>query len=128
MKFKDFIKKFYCFNKILTPSIIYFIFGFFVIISIILGMNDIIDSFGYTYNIEIGLLYKRGNFLLFLLGTIKIIIGTILSKVFCELILIFFENRKHLKKISKNIDKILKKNKKLYLEKNIINKKDTENI
>jgi len=102
MDYKALARKFYSFDEMLTPSIIHIVFWILVIISVVTGLNTMINAFGYTYHTSMGEIRQSGSFLLFVWGIIEIGIGIILSKIFCELVLVTFKINEHLAEIRKN--------------------------
>ena len=102
MDYKALARKFYSFDEMLTPSIINIVFWILVIISVVTGLNTMINAFGHTYHTSMGEIRQNGSFLLFLWGIIEIGIGIVLSKIFCELVLVTFKINEHLTEIRKN--------------------------
>ena len=102
MDYKALARKFYSFDEMLTPSIIHIVFWILVIISVVTGLHTMINAFGHTYHTSMGEIRQSGSFLLFVWGIIEIGIGIVLSKIFCELVLVTFKINEHLAGIRKN--------------------------
>jgi len=73
------MEDFISFRTMITPTIIKVLFWIGVAGSVISGLIQIASSFG-----------RYGNGFLFLSGLLIIIIGPILTRVYCELLMLFF--------------------------------------
>lgn len=98
-KFKSFLN----FDMMVTPFIIKILFWVGVASSVIYGL---IVSFS-----GIGLMFSPFDsaflgFLLFIGGFLVIAIGILFSRLYCELLIIFFKMNETLSSINKKIDKV----------------------
>lgn len=73
------MEDFISFRKMITPTIIKVLFWVGVAGSVIFGLIQIGGSFG-----------RNGGGLLFLYGLIVLIVGPILTRIYCELLMLFF--------------------------------------
>ena len=99
MQKREFWKKFYSFEEMLTPSIIKFVFWLFVAILVVSGLVTIMHSFGGTYHTEFGVMHAAGSFWSFVFGILKIVLGIIFAKIFCEMIIVIFKINENLSAI-----------------------------
>ena len=77
MEPKDFIS----FDKMLTPIIVQVIFWIGVAISILLGLGMIVKGFASSF----------GGGILVFMGLVYLVVGPILTRVYCELLIIVFK-------------------------------------
>ena len=84
------VKDFYSFDKMATPCIIKIVFWVLVVMSVVCGVGTIIHSFGTDINVWQGYYHVGGSVWLFVYGVVQIIVGIIISKVFCELIIVLY--------------------------------------
>ena len=73
------MEDFISFRKMITPTIIKVLFWIGVAGSVISGLIQIASSFG-----------RYGNGFLFLSGLLVIIVGPVLTRIYCELLMLFF--------------------------------------
>jgi len=84
MNFKEFIS----FDKMITPVIIKILFYIGIVICIILGLSELIGGIA------------AGSISIIFLGLITIVIGPVLVKVYCELVMVLFKILENLKDIN----------------------------
>lgn len=84
MNFKEFIS----FDKMITPVIIKILFYIGIVICIILGLSELIGGIA------------AGSLSIIFLGLITIVIGPVLVKVYCELVMVLFKILENLKDIN----------------------------
>lgn len=80
----------------ITPSIITFLFWLIIAIVTLSGLATIITAFRGYYGV---------NQWLILYGLLYIIIGSLIAKVFCEMLIVLFKINENLKEIAKNTQK-----------------------
>ena len=86
------MEDFISFRKMITPTIIQVLFWIGVAGSVIFGLFMIGNSFG-----------RYGGGFLFLYGLLVIIIGPILTRIYCELLILFFRMYGTLLEIKKSL-------------------------
>jgi hypothetical protein len=79
------------FEKMITPTIIQIIFWVLSVLVVLSGLVDIFTFGGGFWGVIRGLLW--------------IIIGPILVRIYCEVIIVFFRINDHMKEISENTRK-----------------------
>ncbi|MCC5836072.1 MAG: DUF4282 domain-containing protein [Opitutales bacterium] len=89
------MKQYLSFDHMITPAIIQILFWIGIAISVIAGLGSIIAGLSATYG--------GGNMVL--TGLITLIIGPIVTRVYCELIIILFSINDNLKDIRKQLSK-----------------------
>ncbi|MCK5848378.1 MAG: DUF4282 domain-containing protein [Caldisericia bacterium] len=82
------------FDKMITPVIIKFFFWLGVVSSVIIGLIAIFSSIG-----------RSGAFMSILGGLLIIVLGPILARVYCELIIVIFKIHESLVDIKNNTEK-----------------------
>lgn len=90
-----FVNNFLLFKGFITPTFISIIYWILLVVNLISGIGLIGSSFG----------YYGFSFLAFFSGLLTIILGTILIRVFCELIVVSFRKHDLLKQIAENTKK-----------------------
>lgn len=90
---EGFLKTFFSFDKMITPTIIKILFSIGVFFSIIIGIGTIISGINSYYG---------GGGLVFL-GILALIFLPIFTKVYCELMIIFFKIYEKLDEIEKKL-------------------------
>ena len=73
------LSKFLSFDEFITPSIIVVLFWIGVVINVLFGLGTIIGGIG------------GGGFGMFFGGLAMLVIGPIMTKVWCELLMVFFK-------------------------------------
>ena len=91
MNFKEFIS----FDKMITPVIIKILFYIGIVICIILGLSELIGGIA------------AGSLSIIFLGLITIVIGPVLVKVYCELVMVLFKILENLKDINNKMQQIM---------------------
>ena len=86
--------EFLSFNKMLTPTLIKIIFYVGCGISILVGLGTIIAGMN---------AYDGGGFLV-LLGLITIPVGILITRIYCELLIVLFKIYEYLRNISKHFE------------------------
>ncbi|WP_203249753.1 DUF4282 domain-containing protein [Cysteiniphilum marinum] len=102
MEKSSWIKKFYSFDAMITPSIIKAIFWVLAIASIVCGIITIINSFGQSVPTMYGVQRMGGSFWLFIFGVLQMTLGVVFSKIFCEMIIVIFKINENLASIRKS--------------------------
>ncbi|MEK4803203.1 MULTISPECIES: DUF4282 domain-containing protein [Oceanobacillus] len=87
------MKNFISFNKMITPTIIKVLFWVGVGFSIILGLLQIIAGFDS---------YFGGGYQIFM-GILTIILGPIFTRVYCELLILFFKMHETIQEINEKL-------------------------
>jgi len=87
------LNNFISFNKMITPTIIKVLFWIGVGFSIILGLIQIITGFNS---------YFGGGYQIFM-GILTIILGPIFTRVYCELLILFFKMHETIKEINEKL-------------------------
>lgn len=91
-----FFKKFISFDNMITPNIITFLFWLIITIVILTGLGTIITAFRGVYGV---------NQWLIIYGLLYIVIGSLITKVFCEMLIVLFKINESLKEIAHNTKK-----------------------
>ncbi len=84
-------KDFFNFDKMITPSIIQIIFWIGVVFSVLAGLVMIVN----------GITAQYGGGMLVLMGLIYLVLGPLFTRVFCELVIVFFKINDNLIELKK---------------------------
>ena len=84
--------RFLNFDKMITPTIIKIIFWIGVVLSVLLGLGMIVSGFGSYYG---------GGFQVFM-GLVTIVVGPIIVRIYCELLIVVFKMHDALQAIKEN--------------------------
>ena len=95
------IKKFVSFDSMITPVIIKVIFWIGLIASAIFGLISIFSGLAIMFS---GYGAGGEGFIVFIGGLATIVIGALLTRVYCELLIIFFKMHESLNKINEKLD------------------------
>ena len=89
MKMANFLS----FDKMITPTIIKIIFWIGVVMSALSGLSMIITGFNSSY----------GSGFAVLMGLLTLVLGPLLVRVYCELLILFFKMYDSLKNIERQM-------------------------
>ena len=92
----NFLNKFLNFDKMVTPTIIKVLFWIGVGISVLGGLINIIRGATSQY---------FGSGLMVLTGILMIVLGPILIRVYCEILIVLFKMHEALQKLADKADK-----------------------
>ncbi|MFK2827105.1 DUF4282 domain-containing protein [Bacillus sp. B190/17] len=81
--------RFLSFDKMVTPTIIKIIFWVGVVMSVLSGIGTIAAGISSPYGSGLGVI----------MGLLTLVIGPLLVRVYCELLIIFFKMHESLKRI-----------------------------
>src|SRR5699024_8262361 len=97
----EMMQQFISFDKMITPTIIKILFwigvalsGLFAIILIFTGLGQMFSDFGDGFY----------GFLMVLLGVAYFVIGTLMSKIYCELLIVVFKMQEALSSIDRKLE------------------------
>ena len=95
------MQQFISFDKMITPTIIKILFwigvalsGLFAIILIFTGLGQMFSGFGEGFY----------GFLMVLLGLASFVVGTLMSRIYCELLIVVFKMQEALSSIDRKLD------------------------
>jgi len=97
----EMMQQFISFDKMITPTIIKILFwigvalsGLFAIILIFTGLGQMFSGFGEGFY----------GFLMVLLGLASFVVGTLMSRIYCELLIVVFKMQEALSSIDRKLE------------------------
>ncbi len=96
------MKKFIIFDAMITPFIIKILFWLGVAASVVFGLLISLGGLGTMFSGFQGSVFP--GFMAFLGGLFIIVVGILISRVYCELIIIFFKMQEKLTSIDEKLD------------------------
>ncbi len=79
------MRRFFSFDKMITPNFIQLVFIIMLLCCLFVGLHDMIKHHAYGH------------------GIVIIIAGPIITRIFCELVMVFFQINKHLRSIDQKL-------------------------
>lgn len=95
------MEKYINFDKMITPTIIKVLFWIGVGLSVIFGIITIFTGLAQMFSRYGSVLTGLGSFIM---GIIIIFVGSLLSRIYCELLIVVFKMHESLDSINKKLD------------------------
>ena len=95
------MKQFISFDKMITPTIIKILFWIGVVISGILAFISIFSGLGQMFS---GYGEAFFGFFVVLLGVATFVVGTLMSRIYCELLIVVFKMQEALSSIDRKLE------------------------
>lgn len=96
------MQKYINFDVMITPTIIKILFWVGVVISFLAGLITSFSGLGYMFSPYGGNGFL--GFIFFVLGLVIIVAGSLISRIYCELLIVLFKMQESLFSINKKLD------------------------